>query len=253
MDSRGESPQLALPGLEAPVSPWSVRRSARSRRISVRVFHDGRVEIVAPSRATERRIEDFVAAHREWIELRSREGQRRAAGAEAAFPPAELPLAAFAECWRLHCAGGTGPLRIRTRPDRLLEVKGDGGAESGGRKGLQQVLRRWLIERARLGLEPWLADVAAECGFRYERLQVRLQRTRWGSCSVRGTISLNACLAFQRPEIVRYLLIHELAHTHHMNHSARFRDCVAQHCPQWRTLDRELLEGWHRVPRWVFP
>jgi predicted metal-dependent hydrolase len=38
-----------------------------------------------------------------------------------------------------------------------------------------------------------------------------------------------------------------------MNHSERFWDCVAQHCPQWRTLDRELLDGWRQVPPWVFP
>ena len=141
-----------------------------------------------------------------------------------------------------------------------MESNSNDGELPQGQLSAAEQVPRTIESAARHGVEvdqaaanQWLADVAAECGFRYERLQVRLQRNRWGSCSVRGTISLNACLAFQRPEIVRYLLIHELAHTHHMNHAARFRDCVAQHCPQWRTLDRELLEGWHRVPRWVFP
>ncbi len=101
-------------------------------------------------------------------------------------------------------------------------------------------------------LAPLLEACAKEMELPYRRLAVRRQRTRWGSCSTRGTISLNCCLMFQRPEVVRYLLIHELAHVRHMNHSARFWDLVARYCPDCRPLDRELLDGWRRVPSWVF-
>jgi predicted metal-dependent hydrolase len=69
---------------------------------------------------------------------------------------------------------------------------------------------------------------------------------------VRGTISLNLCLLFQQREVVDYLIIHELMHVKHMNHSARFWAAVEQHCANWRALDRELLDGWRSVPRWVF-
>jgi len=84
------------------------------------------------------------------------------------------------------------------------------------------------------------------------RMHLRRQRTRWGSCSAAGTISLNVCLMFQRPEVVRYLLVHELCHRRHMNHSARFWSLVASHEPNWRALDAELLRGWQNVPAWVF-
>ncbi len=244
-----ESGQLALPGLGDAPAPWTVRRSARARRLSARVFHSGRVEIVAPARASERRIADFVARHREWIERKSHEGQRRADSSAAAFPPAALQLDAFGEHWRVHVGGGAGPPRVRERAAGLLGIEG----EVGDRALLRRELLGWLTERARSHLEARLAAVAERCGFRYSRLQMRLQRTRWGSCSARGTISLNACLAFQRPEVVDYLLVHELAHTRHMNHSGRFWECVAQYCPRWRSLDAELLDGWRRVPPWVFP
>ncbi len=69
---------------------------------------------------------------------------------------------------------------------------------------------------------------------------------------MRGTISLNACLLFQRPEVVDYLIVHELMHVNHMNHSKRFWQAVEKHCADWRALDRELLQGWRHVPRWVF-
>jgi predicted metal-dependent hydrolase len=52
--------------------------------------------------------------------------------------------------------------------------------------------------------------------------------------------------------VVDYLIVHELTHVQHMNHSKRFWDCVAKYCPQFRKLDAELLSGWRRVPSWVF-
>jgi predicted metal-dependent hydrolase len=113
-------------------------------------------------------------------------------------------------------------------------------------------LRRALIAKAHAVLAPMLAETARELGFSYERIMIRRQRTRWGSCSARGTISLNCCLLFQRPPVVRYLLIHELSHTRHLNHSKRFWQCVARHCPDYRALDRELRDGWKRVPGWLF-
>ena len=116
---------------------------------------------------------------------------------------------------------------------------------------LKDALRRWLVARAHTVLSDHLADCAREFGFTYERLGIRRQRTRWGSCSTRGTISLNCCILFQPPEVLRYLLIHELSHTRHMNHSRAFWQCVARCCPDYRKLDRQLLDGWRRVPSWV--
>jgi predicted metal-dependent hydrolase len=94
--------------------------------------------------------------------------------------------------------------------------------------------------------------LAAATGVRYAKVAIRRQRSRWGSCSVRGTISLNLCLLFQRPEVVDYLVIHELMHVKHMNHSPRFWAAVEANCADWRALDRELLGGWRTVPRWIF-
>ena len=113
-------------------------------------------------------------------------------------------------------------------------------------------LRDWLMQRAMEALQPQLAAIAEHGGFQFRRMQVRRQRTRWGSCSASGTISLNVCVLFLEPAVMRYLLIHELAHTRHMNHSKRFWALVEMHEPQYRRLDRELVSGWRRVPAWVF-
>ena len=225
---------------------WSVRESQRARRMVVRVFHTGRVEVVVPLRTPPRLIEGFLARHRSWIERKRAEARRTAAPPEP-FPPLAIELLACAERWRVHLAGGGGPVRVRAAGE-LLTVGGD----AGNRVAVRLALRRWLQERAQAVLAPALDACARELGFCYARMVVRCQRTRWGSCSARGTISLNGCLLFLPPDVVRYLMIHELAHTRHMNHSARFWQCVERYCPEYRRLDRALLQGWRHVPAWVF-
>jgi hypothetical protein len=146
-------------------------------------------------------------------------------------------------------AASEGAPRVSSARGGLLVVRGG----SSDRRALQRCLVRWLSGQVRRRLAPEVEALAREHGLQYSRISIRRQRTRWGSCSRSGTISLNVCLAFQRPEVVRYLLLHELAHTRHMNHSARFWDCVAGLCPDWQALDRELATGWRQVPQWVFP
>jgi predicted metal-dependent hydrolase len=227
---------------------WIVRESERARRLTVRVFHTGRVEVVVPSRTSPVAVERFLERHRNWIERKREEARTRALPATP-FPPQRIELSACNEHWRLHVAGGGGrAVRLNALGNGLLALSGD--IRDG--RAVRQALRCWLTERAAEVLGPTLDQCARELGFEYGRMLVRRQRTRWGSCSTRGTISLNCCLLFQRAAVVRYLLIHELAHTVHMNHSRRFWQTVARHCPEYQRLDRELLDGWRRVPSWVF-
>jgi predicted metal-dependent hydrolase len=226
-----------------------IRVSRRARRLSVRVYPDARVEVVVPTRVRAREVELFLAEHRQWIDDKRATALRNRPTPEP-FPPASLRLAATLETWRLHLAGGDGRLRLTA-----AEAQGGGILNVSGRTNnasLRTALRGWLMRAAQARLAPRVAALAAAAGVRYSRVSIRRQRSRWGSCSVRGTISLNACLLFQRPEVVDYLIVHELMHVKHMNHSARFWQAVERHCPGWRALDRELVQGWRNVPRWVF-
>ena len=236
-----------------------VRESRRARRLAVRVHRTGRVEVVVPPRTSRATVSAFVSEHRDWIEAR-RQAALRQRPPETPFPPACIALPGVYESWRVHLAGGTGRIRIR-EPQEPAE--GDGPPAAGGDEllviagdissapQLVEALRRWLLRRAQVVLADHLADCAREFGFSYRTLSIRRQKTRWGSCSARGTISLNCCILFQPPEVLRYLLIHELSHTRHMNHSRAFWATVAACCPDYRKLDRQLLDGWRRVPSWL--
>jgi predicted metal-dependent hydrolase len=232
--------QLSLWEQVAEAPDWTVRESPRARRMSVRVWRDGAVEVVVPRHTRAEEVAAFVGRHRQWIE---RQRQRSTPRPEEAFPPQRVELAAIGESWC--CVAGRRRAIVASAAGELTLPAAADPAR------LRALLLRWLATRALTALEPRLARLAAEMGVGYARLQIRRQRTRWGSCSTRGTISLNSCLLFQRPEVVRYLMVHELAHVEHMNHSRRFWRHVARFEPGWCELDRELLQGWQRVPRWA--
>jgi predicted metal-dependent hydrolase len=256
----GDSPhfQMDLLGVEgvaepgdSPLSGPMVRISRRARRLSVRVFPDARVEVVVPPRARPREIEHFIATHREWIDAKRTQALASRPAPEI-FPPAFVGFALTGERWRVHVSGGGGALRVTEQgepaaPDRVLRIAGDVKPVA-----LRRSLRAWTMRAARERLEPRVAALAEKMGVRYARVSIRRQRSRWGSCSARGTISLNVCLLFQRASVVDYLIVHELTHVKHMNHSPRFWGAVEAVCADWRVLDRELLRGWRTVPRWMF-
>jgi len=251
----GDSPHFQMGllagegGVESGDSPL-IRVSGRARRLSIRVYPDARVECVVPPRARPREIEQFIAAHREWIDSKRTVALRNRPAPEP-FPPATLELRAVSETWSVHLGGGEGRLRFVESKGadgrHVLQVRGVASPDK-----LRAGLRTWLMRTAHARLAPRVAALAAGAGVDFSRVSIRRQRSRWGSCSARGTISLNCCLLFQRPEVVDYLIIHELMHRSHMNHSARFWQAVERHCADWRALDRELVQGWRSVPRWVF-
>jgi len=240
-------PQLPLWAEDNPAHRWAVRESRRARRLAVRVFHSGRVEVVVPRRTSRRALVQFLDGHREWIESKLAHVRRHALAPQP-FPPSRIELSACGHSWRVHLAGGNARVRACVTAPGILALTGD----SSDGQLVRSALRKWLAQQARVLLGPALAAWARDMQAPYRHVAIRWQRTRWGSCSTRGTISLNGCLLFQTPQVLRYLLVHELAHTRHMNHSRAFWSDVARYCPEHTRLDTELLAGWRRVPSWVF-
>jgi len=234
------SPQEAAPG-------WHVRISRRARRLSMRVFPGGRVEVVVPPGVGLPTIERFVSRHRAWAEKRAREFALLAPSATERRP-SEIGLPLTGQRWEIVYESARRAMVV-DRGDGALRVR----LARDSDRAVGQLLLRWLGGVAADELNRRLDLAARETGIGYERMHLRRQRTRWGSCSTAGTISLNVCLMFQRPEVVRYLMVHELCHRRHMNHSPRFWSLVESYEPHWRALDRELLSGWRNVPAWVFP
>lgn len=86
-------------------------------------------------------------------------------------------------------------------------------------------------------------------GLRPKRVQVRDQRSKWGACTARGTVTLNWRLIKAPPEVLEYVVIHELAHLRELNHSPRFWAIVEAHCPGWRRHRDWLRRHGHLLSR----
>jgi predicted metal-dependent hydrolase len=224
-----------------------VRESTRARRMTIHVTPHLGVEVVVPRRTPAREVQRFVSKHLEWIE----ETEEELANTTPAFDrglPLEILLPAIDQVWRVsYRRTPERKLRLCERPGCVLELSGPVQDEEACRVRLRQ----WLAEIARETLGPWLERISERTGLVYRTLQIRGQRTRWGSCSTQRTISLNYSLLFLARPLVRYLLVHELCHTRHINHGARFWGLVESLEPQAQTLDTELGDAWRDVPAWA--
>ena len=211
------------------------------------------LEVVVPRGFSQRKIPDLLERKREWIERATIQVEARRRRLEADPPrlPERVVLLALDEEWsveyRAPAVGRRSGATARENLGRRLVVTGD----STDFDGCKQALCRWLSRRARQELESRLASLAGQHGLGYQRVSIRKQRTRWGSCSRHQAISLNAKLLLMPPAAVDYVLLHELCHTVEMNHSSRFWSLLEKHDPDYRAHKKLLKAAAKTMPTWL--
>ena len=214
-------------------------RSDRAHSYRLTLRRDGTAVATIPVRGSEREARRFVVEHHEWLErARARQSRRPRA--------AEIWTVGTQVLWRgqmtevraaatMDPFGGFGqPLRpkvcLAADVFRVAGLEGD----------LRPTLEAHFARRAKIELPARTWELAAVTGVEVKLVSVRNQRSRWGSCSEHGTISLNWRLV-QTPDFVRdYIIYHELMHLREMNHSDRFWALVGEVCPAWRDAERWL-------------
>jgi predicted metal-dependent hydrolase len=224
-------------------APYSIRRSDRARRARIQVTADG-VEVIVPKRLPLREVEPFVASKQPWIE-RTLERMR---AAEAANPPPRLMDGGL-----VPYLGRELTLDVRVEPERArahVARRGDVLAlrlAEGGDDAIRQLLERWYRAQAREEIA-WRLDAATErAGSEYSGLQIRGQRTRWASCSSNGGMSFNWRLLLAPPEILDYVVEHEVVHLEIHDHSHRFWALLGARCPRYREHERWLRRNGHTL------
>lgn len=111
--------------------------------------------------------------------------------------------------------------------------------ETSVKRALETLYRR----KARKIFESCADRYANEMGVEYRKIEIRNQRTKWGSCSTEGTLGLNWRLMMAPSEIVDYIIIHELAHLREPNHTDSFWSLVAEHDPEYEAHIQWLEEN----------
>ena len=200
------------------------------------------MEVVVPRRFPLSEVEPFVEEKRAWIErtlLRMQETEAELAPALVA-DGGELPFLGR----RLNLAVRIDPSRVREhavlRGDTLQVALPPGAA-------LLDAVERWYRRRAREEVAPLLDAACARAGASYEGLQIRGQRTRWASCSSTGVMSFNWRLLLAPPEILAYVVEHEVAHIEVLDHSQRFWNLLAARCPAWQAREDWLRRHGHAL------
>ena len=203
-------------------------RSAQARRYRLTLRRDGTAVATIPLRGNEREAVRFVAQHRDWLE-RARERQSKKPRASEVWTIGTHVL------WR----GEMHAIRVAAEGEKpQVCVAADVFRVPAIVTDLRPTLEAHFARRARIELPARTWELAAETGVDVKHVTVRNQRSRWGSCSANGTISLNWRLV-QTPDFVRdYIIYHELMHLREMNHSARFWARVEEVCPGWREAEQ---------------
>jgi len=228
---------------------YRVRISKRARSARIKVSPLGRVEVVIPAGVNPAYAAQLLQQRRDWLQkvLWRIESQRQSLPASHGLQPPSIQLVAIGEHWQLDYPGGEGKLRLCPGGEHQLIVHGEVVPLQ-----LAELLRQWLQARARQVLPDWLRQVSDECGLAFNKVSIRGQKTRWGSCSSQHNINLNRNLLFVPAMTVRYLFVHELCHTLQMNHSPHYWHLVAQHVPDFRHHEKILSQIVKALPLWVY-
>ncbi|HEY9646937.1 MAG TPA: SprT family zinc-dependent metalloprotease [Chroococcidiopsis sp.] len=230
---------------------YRIRVSARAKYVSIKVSHLGEVEIVVPQGFDKGKLPDIIEQRRDWIAKTTQrvQAERGSLSRESGILlPEKLSLRALAEEWTITYRATPGAsVSLRPTGRHALLVYG----AIANTDLCRRVLQRWLSHKALQHFEPWLQQVSQQTQLPFDKVSVRGQKTRWASCSSRKTISLNYKLLFLPPDLVRYVFIHELCHTVHLNHSSKFWGLVAQKLPGYEPIDQEVGKAWRYVPEWV--
>ena len=220
-----ETIEVALPG--GGVAAVLRVRDPRARRIKLLVSENG-ARLTVPLRASLREADRFLAAHLDWLQQQL---DKRVLKVEA-------PAFAFGDATPLMLRGEALP--VAWTPGRLLRVERDGHGlrithpEHAKLASLRRALREFYLGEARRDVGQWLPKYLPTLPRAPSALRIRPLRSLWGSLSPGDGLSLDLALVLGPPANFEYVLVHELCHLIHANHSRSFWREVEKRCPDWR-------------------
>ncbi|MDA0724726.1 MAG: SprT family zinc-dependent metalloprotease [Verrucomicrobia bacterium] len=211
-----------------------IRRSPRARRMNLRVKNVGEIVLTLPLRSKESDGIDFVRANSKWLERKLSEPRTN--------PSLEQYFSKGGKV-SLDNETRTVVMSLNARPRRRswsTKTEGELHLSLDPLAPIENQLLSLLRSLAKDWLPPRVHDLAEFAGEEVQKIRVGDQKSRWGSCSSKGTISLNWRLLLLRIDLQDYVIFHELAHLRHMNHSPAFWAHLETLQSNARIRDREI-------------
>jgi len=228
------------------IIPYEERRSVRYRRITLSVLGD-RVRISAPKNASTKQLEELLHTKQAWILkhwLESQEMQHR-------------PLRQYIDGEKFPYQGQVIELSIRRHAHTSIRVNLEGQVlvvhlphdllDYGRLSNVQESVMAWYKVQARRVFMNKIDEQEKRMQVTHHDFRLKDQKTRWGSCSSKGNLNLNWRIIMAPEEVIDYLIIHELAHLTHPNHSERFWQRVAVFMPEYPLWRMWLKDHGHEL------
>lgn len=223
--------------------PYVLRTSERSRRLSLRISSRNGLEIIVPKHTSTKTALKFLNSKIAWVtkHLHLLEVKK-----EAVVLPPSLHLPTINEEWQIRSC----KMRAAFKVDQAVTCLFLNQALDTDQ--YPALLRNWLIRKAKLHLPAMLLSYSRKYQLPFRDVTIRLQRSRWGSCSLNKNINLNARLLLLPHEITHYVMVHELVHTVHFDHSPQFWSAVCQIVPNQQQLRENLKSLEPKLPFWLY-
>ncbi len=218
------------------IIPYKLRFSKKAHYLRIQINRSNELEVVLPNGCKISEAEKFIVKKVKWIkkhltEKKVEEEKFLFLGKEIIVNQ-EFELFLTSHKITFNKAGDSNKpdvLSIISPPDNNIK--------------LNSIYEFWLRKQANVYLIKRAQHLAGDLNFSINRVSIKGQKTRWGSCSTKKNLSFNFKLMKFKDEIIDYVIIHELCHLKEMNHSKKFWLLVEKYCPQYKILRKELNHG----------
>lgn len=226
--------------------PYTIKRHPRAKRVKLKASQQKGLELIVPPNFNIKHVAKILVEHQAWIKKQLLKLASLDQSDEDELPT-QISLPALDQVWSIDYIASNTTLQLIARPHQQLVVMGN----IQHKKNCKKLLATWVKKMAELHLPITLKEISLAMKLSYTRVSIRGQQTRWGSCSHDKTISLNYKLLFLPLHLMEHVLIHELCHLVHLDHSEKFWRLVAKFDAKWEENRRALRSMSEMVPRWV--
>ena len=224
--------------------PYQISNSKRAKRLNLKVSANKGVQVTKPPHISQQKALAFLQQHISWVEKNAHIWQLAHHQLEL---PDNIHLPVLNQTWQISYE--TNVLSKRARMIEPTETQliycGPEDIDKTCRK-----LQQWVEKKAHVYFIERLNFLSEHTALDFNKLSFRKQNTRWGSCSHEKNISINVKLIFFSRDIIDYILVHELAHTQHLNHGKHFWNLVAKHIPDYKEHINTLRGADAFIPKW---
>jgi predicted metal-dependent hydrolase len=217
---------------------YMVRESGRARYLSLRIDSKNGLQVVIPkgARISQRDVLALLHDRADWIlkHMPRYEADQHQNGASAFEAGSTMPY--LGQPYPLHFVAATGDRTSITwdEGDGFTVRVPDTLRGPDRIDAIREAFGKWYSKQAKAYIIPLTEQWAQRMGLKIGTIRIKDQRTRWGSASSKSNLNFNRRLMMAPPEIIEYVIVHELCHFWEMNHSARFWARVGEHCPAYK-------------------